>query len=61
MALLSLKERKRMFKELGLSYNKATIKAFQRKYMSRKSDADGIYGTNTDNTLRTVYNVFKYT
>lgn len=61
MALLSLKERKAMFKELGLEYNKATIKAFQAKYMLRKSDYDGIYGTNTDNTLRTVYNVFKYT
>ena len=61
MALLTLKERKAMFKELGLEYNKATIKAFQVKYMLRKSDYDGIYGTNTDNTLRTVYNVFKYT
>lgn len=61
MALLSLAERKAMFKELGLGYNKATIMAFQKKYMMRKSDYDGIYGTNTDNTLRTVYNVFKYT
>ena len=61
MALLTLEERKAMFKELGLGYNKATIMAFQKKYMMRKSDYDGIYGTNTDNTLRTVYNTFKYT
>jgi len=62
MALLSKTERKAMFKELGLGeYNKANIKAFQKKYMMRSSDYDGIYGTNTDNTLRTVYNVRKYT
>lgn len=62
MALLSKDERKQYFKELGLgSYNKANILAFQKKYMLRASDWDGIYGTNTDNTLRTVYNVHKYT
>lgn len=62
MALLTKTERKQYFKELGLgTYNKANILAFQKKYMVRKSDWDGIYGTNTDNTLRTVYNVKKYT
>ena len=62
MALLTLEERKAYFKDLGLgAYNKANILTFQKKYMMRKSDYDGIYGTNTDNTLRTVYNVHKYT
>lgn len=61
MALLTLEKRKEYFKELGLEYNEATIKALQRKYMTRKSDADGIYGVNTDNMLRTVRNVLKYT
>lgn len=61
MALLSKEKRQQYFKELGYeTYNKANILAFQKKYMSRKSDWDGIYGTNTDNTLRTVYNVRKY-
>lgn len=61
MALLTLEERKAAFKELGLTYNKATIMALQRKYMWRSSDVDGIYGPNTDNMLRTVYNTLKYT
>lgn len=56
MALLTVNERKAIFKELGLgTYNKKNIKAFQKKYMLRKSDWDGVYGQNTDNTLRTVY------
>ena len=56
MALLTVSERKAIFKELGLGeYNKENIKAFQKKYMFRKSDWDGIYGQNTDNALRTVY------
>ncbi len=61
MALLSVAKRKELFKELGLEYNKATIKAFQKKYMLRKSDADGIYGKNTENTLLTVVNTLRYT
>ena len=62
MALLSKAERQQYFKELGFGeYNKANILKFQKKYMVRKVDWDGIYGTNTDNTLRTVYNVRKYT
>lgn len=62
MALLKLTERKAIFQELGLGeYNEKNIKAFQKKYMLRKSDADGIYGKNTDNTLRTVYYTKVYT
>lgn len=61
MALLTLDQRKAIFKELGLEYNEATIKALQSKYMLRKKDADGIYGTNTDNMLRTVWNTLRLT
>lgn len=62
MALLKVATRREYFKELGLgSYNKTNILKFQKKYMARSSDYDGIYGPNTDNTLRTVYNVHKYT
>lgn len=61
MALLTVEKRKEYFKELGLEYNEATIKALQRKYMTRKSDADGIYGKDTDNMLRSVRNTLKYT
>ena len=61
MALLTVAERKAIFKELGLTYNKATITALQKKYMLRGSDVDGVYGPDTDNMLRTVYNTFKYT
>lgn len=59
--MLSLAERKALFKEIGLGYNEATILAFQKKYMLRKSDWDGIYGPNTENTLRTVVYTFRYT
>ena len=62
MALLTVEQRKQYFKDLKLGeYNKANIKKFQAKYMWRSSDADGIYGPNTDNLLRTVWNVWKYT
>lgn len=61
MALLTLEKRKEYFKELGLEYNASTIKALQLKYMTRKSDADGIYGKNTDNMLRSVRNTLRYT
>lgn len=58
MALLTEEKRKEYFKKLNLGdYNKANIKKFQKKYMLRKSDWDGIYGPNTDNLLRHVYNV----
>ena len=58
MALLTEEKRKEYFKKLGLGdYNKANILKLQKKYMLRKSDWDGIYGPNTDNLLRHVYNV----
>lgn len=61
MALLTEDIRKKYFKELGLgAYNKTNIKKLQAKYMERKSDADGIYGQNTDNLLRHLYNCHKY-
>lgn len=61
MALLTEDIRKKYFKELGLGeYNKTNIKKLQAKYMERKSDADGIYGQNTDNLLRHLYNCHKY-
>lgn len=60
MALLSVKERKALFKELGLEYNKSTIKALQQKYMYRRSDWDGIYGPNTENMLLTIINTKRY-
>lgn len=53
MALLTVKERRAYFKELGLGeYNKTNILKLQKKYMMRKTDYDGIYGTNTDSLLR---------
>ena len=62
MALLTVNERKAIFKQLGFGeYNEKNIKAFQKKYMLRKSDHDGVYGPNTDNTLRTVFYTLKYT
>lgn len=58
MALLSDKQRKDYFKALGLGdYNKANILKLQKQYFTRKKDLDGIYGQNTDNLLRHVYNV----
>ena len=55
MALLSEKGREKRFKALGLEYNKEGIKALQKRYL-RKKDVDGIYGVDTDNLLRHVYN-----
>lgn len=60
MALLSEEKRKKYFEYIGYEYTEEGIKKFQKKYMKRKSDVDGIYGTNTDNALRTVRNVKKY-
>lgn len=57
MALLSVKKRKLYFKELKLGeYNEENIKKLQKKYL-RKQDVDGIYGRDTDNLLRHIYNV----
>lgn len=61
MALLSMTKRKQFFRELELGeYNKTNILKFQKKYMLRKKDWDGIYGNDTDNLLRHVYNVKKH-
>lgn len=57
MALLSLKGRKMRFKALGLGeYNKANILRFQKMAFKEKKWQDGVYGTQTDNALRTFYN-----
>ena len=62
MALLSMEKRKKAFADLGLGeYNEKNIKALQKKYMMRKSDVDGIYGRDTDNLLRHIWNVERYT
>ena len=61
MALLTEEQRKKRFEYLGLGeYNEANIKKFQKKYL-RKQDVDGEYGVDTDNALRHVYNVKRYT
>lgn len=61
MALLSIEERKKYFKTLGLGeYNEANIRKMQSRYMLRSSDADGIYGENSDNLLRHLMNCHLY-
>ena len=56
MALLPVKTRQTYFKKLGLGeYNAENIRKLQKKYL-RPQDVDGIYGTDTDNLLRHVYN-----
>lgn len=59
--MLSVSKRKEMFNILGFEYSKGGIRAFQRRYMARKKDVDGIYGPDTENTLLTVYNTSIYT
>ena len=62
MALLSLEGRKKRFKYLDLGeYNKANILKFQKMAFSDKKQHDGIYGTQTDNALRTFYNCKRVT
>lgn len=61
MALLTKAEREKRFEFLGLGkYNEANIRKFQKKYL-RPKDVDGVYGKDTDNALRHVYNVKKVT
>lgn len=61
MALLTEEQRKKRFEYLGLGeYNEANIRKFQKKYL-RKQDVDGEWGINSDNALRHVYNVKRYT
>ena len=62
MKLLSIKNRKKYFKFLGLGeYNETTIKALQEDYFLREKDIDGIYGADTDKLLRHLVNVARYT
>ena len=63
MALLSKEDREKRFKYLGLGeYNKENILKFQKKaFPNLKSQQDSVYGKNTDNALRTFYNVKKTT
>ena len=58
MALLSTKARQARFKKLGYGeYNKANLLEFQKHaFPNNKQMQDGIYGTQTDNALRTFYN-----
>jgi hypothetical protein len=58
--MLSEEKRKKYFEDLGYTYDKKGIKAFQKDYMLRKSDVDGIPGPNTDNALLTAWRVKKY-
>lgn len=61
MALLTEAQRKKRFEYLGLGeYNEANIRKFQKKYL-RKQDVDGEWGIDSDNALRHVYNVKRYT
>ncbi len=56
MSLLSIDTRKKYFNKLGLGeYNEDNIRKLQKKYL-RAQDVDCIYGNNTDNLLRHVYN-----
>lgn len=63
MALLTVDERKTRFKYLGLGeYNSDNIKKFQKKaFPNLSKEWDGIYGSKTDNALRTFYNTKKVT
>lgn len=61
MALLTKTRRKKYFEYLKLGeYNAANIKKIQKKYL-RAKDVTSKYDTNTDNLLRHLYNVKKYT
>lgn len=59
--MLPVEKRKQYFKDIGYTYNKSGILSFQKRYMLRKSDYDGIYGPNTENALLTVWNTRTYT
>ena len=59
--MLPIETRKQYFKDIGYTYDKNGILSFQKRYMLRKKDYDGIYGPNTENALLTVWNVRKYT
>lgn len=59
--MLTKKQRKEYFKELGLgTYNEKNIKQLQKAYFTRKKYIDGKYGNNTDILLVNLYRVNKY-
>lgn len=56
--MLNNAQRKFYFNALGLGeYNRNNILKLQKRYFVRSMDKDGIYGTNTDRLLRSLYNV----
>ncbi len=69
--MLSIRTRQTYLKALGFytgkvdgiegTKTKAAYKALQKKHFIRKSDIDGIYGTNTEKLLKNAYRVKKYT
>lgn len=69
--LLTVKNRQKYLKYLGLyagsidgiegKMTKAGYLALQKKFFTRKSDIDGLYGNNTDILLRNAYSVEYYT
>lgn len=69
--MLSIKERKRLFKAIGYYDGKAdniedkklktAYKNLQNKYFIKKKDKDGVYGANTEKLLLCVYRVKTYT
>ena len=61
MSLLTVENRKKFFKYLGLTYNKSGIEKFQRMAFTRKKDIDSVYGVDTDRALRHFINVKRYT
>ena len=62
MALLTVKQRAKRFKYLGLgSYNKKNILRFQKKaFPGMKSEHDSEWGSHSDRALRHFYNVKRY-
>lgn len=62
MALLTVEQRKRRFKYLGLGrYNARNILKFQKMaFPNKESEQDSEYGFHTDRALRTFYNVKRY-
>lgn len=62
MALLTVKQRDRRLKYIGIGeYNKKNIKKFQKlAFPNKKEEWDSKWGPHTDRALRTFYNVKRY-
>ena len=62
MALLKKENRQKRFEYLGFgAYNEKSIKKFQKAaFPHDKDEWDGVYGSHTDNALRTIFNVKRY-